>query len=106
MVHGFELAIDMFNYATIEHRAGRKRCGDALLSLVGIFEQKREKIVPVALHSISPIIRPSRLPACTWTTTRSVEALRRASSRGLSDQHYEVISQPKQGGKNYGLYAA
>ena len=48
-VHVFESAIDLLSYATLEHRTGRDWRGDALLSLAGVFKQKREKVVPVAL---------------------------------------------------------
>ena len=48
-VHVFESAIDLLSYATLEQRAGRDWKSDALLSLAGVFKQKREKVVPVAL---------------------------------------------------------
>lgn len=48
-VHVFESAIDLMSYATLTHLAGRDWKQDALLSLAGVYKQKREAVVPVSL---------------------------------------------------------
>lgn len=48
-VHLFEAAIDLLSYATLELFEGRDWKQDALLSLAGVFQTKRENVVPVAL---------------------------------------------------------
>ena len=48
-VHLFEAAIDLLSYATLELYEGRDWKHDALLSLAGVFQTKRENVVPIAL---------------------------------------------------------
>lgn len=63
-VHVFESAIDLLSYATMEKLAGRDWKRDAMLSLAGVFKQKREKVVPVALRQFlddHPAIRSLEL---------------------------------------------
>ena len=48
-VHLFESAIDLLSYATLLKMTGRDWRQDALLSLAGVFKQKREGVVPLAL---------------------------------------------------------
>lgn len=48
-VHLFEAAIDLLSYATLELYEGRDWKYDALLSLAGVFQNKRENVVPIAL---------------------------------------------------------
>ena len=48
-VHLFEAAIDLLSYATLELYEGRDWKRDALLSLAGVYQTKRENVVPVAL---------------------------------------------------------
>jgi hypothetical protein len=48
-VHVFESAIDAMSFATLELMKGHDWQQDYLLSLAGVFQPKREKVVPVAL---------------------------------------------------------
>lgn len=48
-VHLFEAVIDLLSYATLELYEGRDWKRDALLSLAGVFQTKRENVVPIAL---------------------------------------------------------
>ena len=49
-VHVYESAIDLLSYGTMEHMAGRDWKGEHLLSLAGVFQNKRKGVVPVALE--------------------------------------------------------
>lgn len=49
-VHLFEAAIDLLSYATMLHMKGRDWQQDALLSLAGVFQMKRQEVLPVALE--------------------------------------------------------
>lgn len=49
-VHLFEAAIDLLSYATMQHMKGRDWKQDALLSLAGVFQTKRQEVLPVALE--------------------------------------------------------
>jgi hypothetical protein len=63
-VHVFESAIDAMSYATLELMKGHDWRQDYLLSLAGVFQTKREKVVPVALKRCleeHPTIRIVRL---------------------------------------------
>ena len=48
-VHVFESAIDLLSFATLELLEGRDWKAETLLSLAGVFQTKREGVVPVAL---------------------------------------------------------
>lgn len=48
-VHLFESAIDLLSYATLLKLRGRDWRQDALLSLAGVYQTKREDVVPLAL---------------------------------------------------------
>ena len=48
-VHLFESATDLLSYATLLKMTGRDWRQDALLSLAGVFKQKRQGVVPLAL---------------------------------------------------------
>lgn len=49
-VHLFESAIDLLSYATLLKMKGRDWRQDALLSLAGVFKQKKEFVIPLALN--------------------------------------------------------
>lgn len=100
MVHVFESAIDLLSYATLEHRAGRDWRGDALLSLAGVFKQKREKVVPVALAQFLSD-HPSVKTVCLHLDNDEIgRSAAKGIIEGLSDQPYEVINQPPSRGKD------
>ena len=99
-VHVFESAIDLLSYATLEHRAGRDWRGDALLSLAGVFKQKREKVVPVALAQFLSD-HPSVKTVCLHLDNDEIgRSAAKGIIEGLSDQPYKVINQPPSRGKD------
>lgn len=99
-VHVFESAIDLLSYATLEHRAGRDWRGDALLSLAGVFKQKREKVVPVALAQFLSD-HPSIKTVCLHLDNDEIgRSAAKGIIEGLSDRPYEVINQPPSRGKD------
>lgn len=99
-VHVFESAIDLLSYATLEHRAGRDWRGDALLSLAGVFKQKREKVVPVALAQFLSD-HPSVKTVCLHLDNDEIgRSAAKGIIEGLSGQPYKVINQPPSRGKD------
>lgn len=99
-VHVFESAIDLLSYATMEHRAGRDWRSNALLSLAGVFKQKREKVVPVALAQFLSD-HPSVKTICLHLDNDEIgRSAAKGIIEGLSDQPYEVINQPPSRGKD------
>ncbi len=99
-VHVFESAIDLLSYATLEHRAGRDWRGDALLSLAGVFQRKREKVLPVALKQFLED-HPSIQTICLHLDN---DAVGRSATQGimeaLMDSPYQVIDAPPTHGKD------
>ena len=97
-VHVFESAIDLLSFATMEKLAGRDWKRDALLSLAGVFKQKREKVVPVALRQFledHPAIRSLELHLDNDQIGRSAA---RGIVEGLSGEPYTVTDYcPKYG---------
>ena len=99
-VHVFESAIDLLSYVTLEHRAGRDWRGDALLSLAGVFKQKRERVVPVALAQFLSD-HPSVKTVCLHLDNDEIgRSAAKGIIEGLSNQPYEVINQPPSRGKD------
>ena len=99
-VHVFESAIDLLSYATLELRAKRDWQRDALLSLAGVFKQKREKVVPVALSqflSDSPTVRTIYLHLDNDEIGRSAA---KGIMDGLADAPYQIINSPPKYGKD------
>ena len=99
-VHVFESAIDLLSYATLEHRTGRDWRGDALLSLAGVFQRKREKVLPVALKQFLED-HPSVKTVCLHLDN---DAVGRSAAQGimeaLADSPYQVIDEPPTHGKD------
>ena len=99
-VHVFESAIDLLSYATLEQRAKRDWQRDALLSLAGVFKQKREKVVPVALSQYladHPTIRTLYLHLDNDEIGRSAA---KGIMEGLTNQPYQIINSPPKYGKD------
>lgn len=99
-VHVFESAIDLLSYATLEQRAGRSWKQDALLSLAGVFKQKREKVIPIALAqflSDHPSIQRVYLHLDNDEVGRSAA---RGIMEGLADQSYDVVNLPPRCGND------
>ena len=99
-VHVFESAIDLLSYATLEHRAGQDWRGDALLSLAGVFQRKREKVLPAALKQLLED-HPSVKTVCLHLDN---DAVGRSAAQGimeaLVDSPYQVIDVPPTHGKD------
>ncbi len=99
-VHVFESAIDLLSYATLEHRSGRDWRGDALLSLAGVFQRKREKVLPVVLKQFLED-HPSIQTVCLHLDN---DAVGRSAVQGimeaLADSPYQVIDEPPTHGKD------
>ena len=96
----FESAIDLLSYATLELRAKRDWQRDALLSLAGVFKQKRERVVPVALSqflSDHPTVRMLCLHLDNDEIGRSAA---KGIMEGLADASYQIINSPPKYGKD------
>ena len=99
-VHVFESAIDLLSYATLELRAKRDWQRDALLSLAGVFKQKREKVVPMALSQFladHPTVRTLCLHLDNDEIGRSAA---KGIMEGLADAPYQIINSPPKYGKD------
>lgn len=99
-VHVFESAIDLLSYATLELRAKRDWQRDALLSLAGVFKQKREKVVPVALSQFlayHPTVQTISLHLDNDEIGRSAA---KGIMEGLADAPYQIINSPPKYGKD------
>ena len=79
-VHVFESAIDLLSFATLELLEGRDWKAETLLSLAGVFQTKREGVVPVALIQFSMSIRPFVKSVFIWIMT-PLAAVRRKELR-------------------------
>ena len=99
-VHVFESVIDLLSFATLELRAKRDWQRDALLSLAGVFKQKREKVVPVALSqflSDHPTVQTLCLHLDNDEIGRSAA---KGIMEGLADASYQIINSPPKYGKD------
>ena len=99
-VHVFESAIDLLSYATLEYRAHRDWQRDALLSLAGVFKQKREKVVPVALSQFLAD-HPSVRTLCLHLDNDEIgRSATKGIMEGLADKPYRIIDCPPRCGKD------
>ena len=99
-LHVFESAIDLLSYATLEHRANRDWQRDALLSLAGVFKQKREKVVPVALSQFLAD-HPSVWTLCLHLDNDEIgRSATKGITEGLADKPYQIIDCPPKYGKD------
>ena len=99
-VHVFESAIDLLSYATLEYRANRDWQRDALLSLAGVFKQKREKVVPVALSQFLAD-HPSVRTLCLHLDNDEIgRSATKGITEGLADRPYQIIDCPPKYGKD------
>ena len=99
-VHVFESAIDLLSYATMELLLGHDWKHQAYLSLAGVFRQRRERVVPVALQrylSEHETIKTIRLHLDN-------DEVGRAAARGIADgldrSKYNVLDEPPAKGKD------
>ena len=99
-LHVFESAIDLLSYATLEYRAHRDWQRDALLSLAGVFKQKREKVVPVALSQFLAD-HPSVRTLCLHLDNDEIgRSATKGIMEGLEDKPYRIIDCPPKYGKD------
>jgi hypothetical protein len=99
-VHVFESAIDLLSFATLELRAKRDWQRDALLSLAGVFKQKREKVVPVALSQFLAD-HPSVRTLCLHLDNDEIgRSAAKGIMEGLADAPYQIINSPPNYGKD------
>ena len=99
-VHVFESAIDLLSYATLLLRANRDWQRDALLSLAGVFKQKREKVVPVALSQFLAD-HPSVRTLCLHLDNDEIgRSAAKGIMEGLADAPYQIINSPPKYGKD------
>ena len=76
-IHVFESAIDLLSFATLALLAGRDWKSETYLSLAGVFQTKRENVVPVALSRFldeHPSVRKIHLHAGQGDANPSVIA--------------------------------
>lgn len=99
-VHVFESAIDLLSYATLEQHGNRDWQKDALLSLAGVFMQKRECVVPVALRQFlddHPTIHTVHLHLDNDAIGRGAV---KGIVEGLKEKPFEVIDHLPEFGKD------
>ena len=102
-VHIFESAIDLMSFASLRILWGQDWKQDAMLSLAGVFQTKREKVVPVALEQFlkdHPQIHTLRLHLDNDKVGRSAA---KGIVEGLADR-YQVFDDPPPRGKDVNDY--
>ena len=98
-VHLFESAIDLLSYATLLKMKGRDWRQDALLSLAGVFKQKKEFVIPLAL---SQYLKDRPGTNTLYLHLDNDEVGREAAAgimEGLGDK-YTVLDRPPPCGKD------
>lgn len=98
-VHLFESAIDLLSYATLLKMKGRDWRQTSLLSLAGVFKQKEQFVIPLALNQYlqdHPGTRTLHLHLDNDEVGRSAAA---GIMEGLKGR-YEVLDQPTPSGKD------
>ena len=102
-VHIFESSIDLMSFASLRILWGQEWKQDAMLSLAGVFQTKREKVVPVALEQFlkdHPQIHTLRLHLDNDKVGRSAA---KGIVEGLQDR-YKVFDDPPPRGKDVNDY--
>lgn len=98
-VHVFESAIDLLSFATLELLEGRDWKAETLLSLAGVFQTKREGVVPVALTQFLNE-HPS---VCQIRLHLDNDAVGRCAAEGIASGlqgKYQVCDEPPPCGKD------
>ena len=98
-VHLFESAIDLLSYATLLKMKGRNWRQGALLSLAGVFKQKKEFVIPLAL---SQYLKDRPGTNTLYLHLDNDEVGREAAAgimEGLGDK-YTVLDRPPPYGKD------
>ena len=98
-IHVFESAIDLLSFATLTLLAGRDWKSETYLSLAGVFQTKRENVVPVALSRFldeHPSVRKIHLHLDN-------DAVGRGAVKGIVgglQGRYQVYDEPPSRGKD------
>ncbi|MBQ5959876.1 MAG: DUF3991 and TOPRIM domain-containing protein [Firmicutes bacterium] len=98
-VHLFEAAIDLLSHATLLHKKGHDWQKEALLSLAGVFQMKRQEVLPVALEHFlkqHPEIQTVHLHLDN-------DEVGRGASEGIIkclEGKYKVLDEPPECGKD------
>ena len=98
-IHVFESAIDLLSFATLTLLAGRDWKSETYLSLAGVFQTKRENVVPVALSRFldeHPSVRKIHLHLDN-------DAVGRGAVKGIVgglQGKYQVYDEPPSHGKD------
>ena len=98
-IHVFESAIDLLSFATLTLLAGRDWKSETYLSLAGVFQTKREDVVPVALSRFldeHPSVRKIHLHLDNDTVGRGAV---KGIVGGLQGR-YQVYDEPPSRGKD------
>ena len=99
-LHVFESAIDLLSYATMEKLARRDWKKDALLSLAGVFKQRREKVVPVALSQFLSDHRSVQTICLHLDNDEIGRSAAKGIADGLAESPYQIINCPPKYGKD------
>ena len=97
-LHLFESAIDLLSYATLLKMDERDWKQDALLSLAGVYQTKRENVVPIALERFLETHRVD-----TIHLHLDNDDAGRAAARGICkglENRYTVLNEPPTCGKD------
>ena len=98
-IHVFESAIDLLSFATLTLLAGRDWKSETYLSLAGVFQTKRENVVPVALSRFLDE-HPS---VCKIHLHLDNDAVGRGAVKGIVgglQGRYQVYDEPPSRGKD------
>ena len=98
-VHLFESAIDLLSYATLLKMKGRDWRQAAMLSLAGVFKQKKETVVPLALSQYLQD-HPNVHTLCLHLDNDEVGRDAAAGIMEALGDRYEVLDRPPPSGKD------
>ena len=98
-VHLFESAIDLLSYATLLKMKGRGWRQDAMLSLGGVFKQKQEFVIPMALSQYLQD-HPGVHTLCLHLDNDEVGRDAAAGIMAGLGNRYEVLDRPPPSGKD------
>lgn len=98
-VHLFESAIDLLSYATLLKMKGRDWRQDAMLSLGGVFKQKQEFVIPMALSQYLQD-HPGVHTLCLHLDNDEVGRDAAAGIMAGLGNRYEVLDRPPPSGKD------
>ena len=102
-VHVFEAAIDLLSFATLEHMAGRDWQAYPLLSLAGVYQSKRENVVPVALQQF---LSANSETKCIHLHLDN-DTVGRGAAAGIKaalEEKYTILDEPPACGKDMNDY--